>query len=580
MSSFHHRPVRIVILSGPIQRRDAISDVVLSLLHELTSFFRHAATEVRVLCPYSEINDKNVIVVGEAPSNVVFDLMKRADAVIVTFGYQNDNFNLLEAARQAVRCLLFFGVTPPSFLPKRIHSELIASLRQVATLSRFDIIAFTSEYLLKQLLGAGMDLRAATLTKISLPLRSEFFKPNNANTMRENKIIYCGRFVESKGVKELIQAFAGSKFAIDKYKLVLIGSKSYSDHHYLTEIREIIYDLELSEIVSFEFDIATVELVQHYDSASLFASGSMHEGFGYPIAEAIARETPILCGSFTAMSETSRGLAVYFDTAAVDPIRVALDRAYDLLTEQSYQIEGRTVPIEDWRAKASTYHNEFLSHNCFTTMFSALADAFNYRFNASGYNGYVSSFAWTYAGSWNDSALYLGLHEELIELAVASIGDGSQKSKASLLDIKSAILRTIPKNNKKYTSILSEKVAHHIDAAEARRCVITLMDIFTYPNEFMSKIILSTGGHIPIDSTLAMIKSEESNFLVTIDKALEPLGDGRRNVDPLRQFAFAILFLKEYLESEKVESESVLSQVNSFFDNGGRLSDLRLPFRG
>jgi glycosyltransferase involved in cell wall biosynthesis len=111
-------------------------------------------------------------------------------------------------------------------------------------------------------------------------------------------VLYVGAFNTRKNVERLIITFMGAK---EKYKfnyqLVLAGG-SYWD-------KPIVYELAQR----FHKDVkiirnAPVEILHVlYSYASLFVYPSLYEGFGLPIAEAMACGCPVLCSDRTSMPE-------------------------------------------------------------------------------------------------------------------------------------------------------------------------------------------------------------------------------------------------------------------------------------
>jgi glycosyltransferase involved in cell wall biosynthesis len=70
------------------------------------------------------------------------------------------------------------------------------------------------------------------------------------------------------------------------------------------------------------------ELPLWYNSAEVFVYPSLYEGFGIPVAEALACGCPIVTSAGSAMAEVAREDAVYVDPADVDSIRDGIERAF------------------------------------------------------------------------------------------------------------------------------------------------------------------------------------------------------------------------------------------------------------
>jgi glycosyltransferase involved in cell wall biosynthesis len=77
----------------------------------------------------------------------------------------------------------------------------------------------------------------------------------------------------------------------------------------------------------FTGDLTEAQLAAHYRGAVALAFPSLYEGFGLPIAEAMACGTPVLTSSATAIPETTgEGNALVVDPLSVEAIAAGLDR--------------------------------------------------------------------------------------------------------------------------------------------------------------------------------------------------------------------------------------------------------------
>ncbi|NJL71477.1 MAG: glycosyltransferase family 4 protein [Candidatus Competibacteraceae bacterium] len=63
-----------------------------------------------------------------------------------------------------------------------------------------------------------------------------------------------------------------------------------------------------------------------YHASSLFVYPSYFEGYGMPVAEAMASGAAVACGNLTSLPEVAGNAAEYFDPFSVDDIVAALQR--------------------------------------------------------------------------------------------------------------------------------------------------------------------------------------------------------------------------------------------------------------
>ena len=76
--------------------------------------------------------------------------------------------------------------------------------------------------------------------------------------------------------------------------------------------------------------LALPELALLYECATVFLFPSLIEGFGFPILEALACGTPVLCSNISALSEVGANAALYFDPHNETEFRMELN---NLLTK-------------------------------------------------------------------------------------------------------------------------------------------------------------------------------------------------------------------------------------------------------
>lgn len=122
-------------------------------------------------------------------------------------------------------------------------------------------------------------------------------------------ILYVGGFNPRKNVDRLIKTFVAAK---TRYQLVLAGCRGWSN--------ETTWDLVKKHGVITVPNPSVSEIHDLMSYCSLFVFPSLYEGFGLPIAEAMASGCPVACSDRSAMPEVIGDTGVLFN-----PERIPID---------------------------------------------------------------------------------------------------------------------------------------------------------------------------------------------------------------------------------------------------------------
>lgn len=139
-------------------------------------------------------------------------------------------------------------------------------------------------------------------------------------------LLFVGNLERRKNLVRLVKAF---RLLRDRrrmpHRLVLCGKPGHGWGDILAAIeREGIQDvIELPGYVSDE------DLAKMYHSADVFVFPSLYEGFGFPVLEAMACGTPVVCSNATSLPEVGGDAVEYFDPYSVENIAAAIERVLD-----------------------------------------------------------------------------------------------------------------------------------------------------------------------------------------------------------------------------------------------------------
>lgn len=140
--------------------------------------------------------------------------------------------------------------------------------------------------------------------------------------MPEEYLLYVGGYTCNKNVERLIAGYARARRVRSLPPLVLVGAIP-PRHPALAvcDVQGAIEEAGLSpEHLRLVGPVRGAALPEVYRKAKLFISPSLHEGFGYPPAEAMAMGTPLIVADRTSLVEVVRDPRCRFDPTSIDAI--------------------------------------------------------------------------------------------------------------------------------------------------------------------------------------------------------------------------------------------------------------------
>ncbi len=115
--------------------------------------------------------------------------------------------------------------------------------------------------------------------------------------------LFVGRIFPNKAQHDLIAALAAYRKTFDKdARLILVGKRT--SESYCQALETYADTLMVGDSVSFVGAVTDEELAGYYYDADLFVSASDHEGFCFPIIEAMRYRLPVLAYASSAIPET------------------------------------------------------------------------------------------------------------------------------------------------------------------------------------------------------------------------------------------------------------------------------------
>ncbi|MBD3300621.1 MAG: glycosyltransferase [Candidatus Moranbacteria bacterium] len=176
-------------------------------------------------------------------------------------------------------------------------------------------------------------------------------------------IFYIGGFEKRKNVELLLKTFkrlaATYKNVLANRKLVLAGEILKIKDPLITDVKKIIAELEIQDKVVLTGKIKNKDRTFLYQGAEMFVYPSLYEGFGLPVAEAMASGCPVIAGSTSAIPEIGRTAIEYFNPNREDEL---IQRILSLISNKKKQevLSNRGIErakLFDWQKAAQKTFN-------------------------------------------------------------------------------------------------------------------------------------------------------------------------------------------------------------------------------
>lgn len=166
-------------------------------------------------------------------------------------------------------------------------------------------------------------------------------------------VLVVGQGAPYKNHEGALRAFATALGARDDIDLVMVRRRSNSG----ARLERLARELGLAGRVHVLPKVARADLVQLYAGAEVLLHPSLCEGFGNPLAEAMACGCPVITSAVSAMPEVAGGAAVLVDPFDVSDIAAALRRVVDDPTlRAALRSRGITrAAAFDWQACAAAH---------------------------------------------------------------------------------------------------------------------------------------------------------------------------------------------------------------------------------
>jgi glycosyltransferase involved in cell wall biosynthesis len=174
------------------------------------------------------------------------------------------------------------------------------------------------------------------------------------NNSHMRYLLYVGSELPRKNITVLLQALALVCQEYDNVRLLKIGKAG--PPRYRTRTMQMIHAYNLSERVCFFEDIPDCDLPLFYNAADVYVSPSHMEGFGFPLLEAMACGTPVICSDAASLPEVAGDAALLRSPNDIEGFAQAIIHVLEDETLRKQMIERGLQ-----RAAAFSWHQTALA---------------------------------------------------------------------------------------------------------------------------------------------------------------------------------------------------------------------------
>ena len=165
--------------------------------------------------------------------------------------------------------------------------------------------------------GRGTEFAPVAFAKARSEVRDRY-------GIREEYILHLGSLQPRKNLERLLDAFAMLQERQDLH-LVLAGKKGWLYEPLFKHVRE----SGLEARVRFVGYVPQADLPALISGARLLAFPSLYEGFGFPVLEAMACGTPVVCSNTSSLPEVAGDAALLVDPTNARDLAHAISRVLE-----------------------------------------------------------------------------------------------------------------------------------------------------------------------------------------------------------------------------------------------------------
>jgi glycosyltransferase involved in cell wall biosynthesis len=241
-------------------------------------------------------------------------------AVILHYSLGSPLNRLYKDLSKAKKYLIYHNLTPHHWFEgvnPRIVEDIKSGETELPELCALsDCLIADSEFNASELKKLGFESQV-----IELPLDPEKWNiqlnsgiDSLLKSQGRKNIVHVGRLAPNKCVEDIIKAFYFLHHKIDKNTHLWLVGIDIDTEIYSFALKRLVYELSLSDAVSFVGRFADSELKALYNNADVYVCASEHEGFCMPVIEAMYFGVPVVAYESSALPYTMKNAGILINS--------------------------------------------------------------------------------------------------------------------------------------------------------------------------------------------------------------------------------------------------------------------------
>lgn len=287
------------------------------------------------------------------------------DSLILHYSLGSPLNDAYRAATKSRRILIYHNITPPSWfraINPRVTKDIelgIADLEQLCRLS--DSVLADSNFNASEIRTFGIPAEV-----LELPIDPQRWtvpvNPGIAAMLQGDPrphILHVGRLAPNKSLEDLIKVMFVLVSSFEPQAVLWIVGIDIDTELYSFALKRMAREFKVDGSIRFTGPLADEEIRAFYEHSSLYLSMSEHEGFCYPVLEAMHFGLPVIAYGAGAVTETvgDGGIVVYekrHGEIAALASRVYRDQGLRASLKQAGQAQAARFSFERFEQEVKT----------------------------------------------------------------------------------------------------------------------------------------------------------------------------------------------------------------------------------